>query len=218
MSRTGPILRQARRWGLLALGVGVALGFGLGSLGLLPVADVDVRWTIPALSVGEYVPGSLSTEGEETVLIYLGSSTCGWSNTPELARLIRGLKAELQLRARREGWRFAAIGIAKDRRVDDGLAHLDKFGAFDEVMTGRGWASLGVQEYVYGQGSLAGPGVTPQVIVVSRRLEFVASGHISIADEHVLIRKVGLDQIAEWVADGAPFPDRVRRSPEPLMP
>ncbi|MCE2398352.1 MAG: hypothetical protein J4F34_04805 [Gemmatimonadetes bacterium] len=47
------------RWGLLALGVGLALGFGLGSLGLLPVADVDIRWTVPALSVDEgYRSGS----------------------------------------------------------------------------------------------------------------------------------------------------------------
>ena len=111
MSRTGPILRRAGRWSLLALGVGVALGFGLGSLGLLPVADVDIRWTVPALSVSEYVPEALSTEGEETALVYVGSSTCGWSNTPELPSLIKGLKAELQSRARREGWRFASIGI-----------------------------------------------------------------------------------------------------------
>ena len=158
MSRTGPILRRAGRWSLLALGVGVASGFGLGSLSLLPVADMDIRWTVPALSVSEYVPEALSTEGEETALVYVGSSTCGWSNTPELPSLIKGLKAELQSRARREGWRFASIGIAKDRRAADGLAHLDKFGAVDEVMAGHGWANRGVQELVYGQGSLAGRG------------------------------------------------------------
>ena len=214
MSGTGPSLRRATRWGLLALGVGVALGFGLGSLGLLPVADVDIRWTVPALSVSEYVPEALSTEGEETALVYVGSSTCGWSNTPEFPSLIQGLKAELQSRAHREGWRFATIGIAKDRRVVEGLAHLDKFGAFDEVMTGRGWANRGVQEFVYGRGSLAGRGATPQVIVVSRRLEFVADGHVSIADEHVVVRKVGLDQITEWIADGAAIPGLPRQSRE----
>ena len=214
MNRTGPSLQRATRWGLLALGVGVALGFGLGSLGLLPVVDVDIRWTVPALSVSEYVPEALSTEGEETVLVYVGSSTCGWSNTPELPSLIKGLKAELQSRAHREDWRFATIGIAKDRRAVDGLAHLDKFGGFDEVMAGHGWANRGVQEFVYGQGSLAGRGATPQVIVVSRRLELVADGHVSLADEQVVVRKVGLDQITEWIADGAAIPGLPRQSQE----
>ena len=224
MSRSGRILGRAgpwgpmARWGLLALGVGLALGFGLGSLGLLPVADVDIRWTVPALSVDEYNPEALATEGAEALLVYVGSSTCGWSNTPELPRLVGDLKRELRSRARREGWRFAAVGIAKDRRAADGLAHLEKFGAFDEVMAGHGWANRGVQEFVYGQGSLAGPGVTPQVLVVLRRLEFVADGHISIADEEVLTRKAGLDQITDWIADGAPIPGYARPSPEELTP
>ncbi len=73
MSGTGPILRRGTRWGLFALGVGVALGFGLGSLGLLPVADVDIRWTVPALSVSEYVPEALSTEGEDLNRFFLAS-------------------------------------------------------------------------------------------------------------------------------------------------
>ena len=200
MSGTGWRLRRAIRWGAEALGLGAALGFALGSFGLVPVADVHVRWTVPALEVGDYVPGASSVPGGETVLIYIGSSTCGWSNTPELPSLVRRLKSELQARAHQQDRQFAAVGIAKDRRAADGLVHLEKFGAFDEVMAGHGCVNRGIQEFVCGEGDMAGYGVTPQIIVVSRRLEYVADGHISIADERTVTRKAGLAQIREWIA------------------
>ena len=196
----------SRRLVLSALSFGVVLGLALGSFGLMPVPTVDVEWTIPVASARDYAPSATNEAGEELLLIYVGSSTCGWSNRPELQQMVRGLKIELRSRALMEGRSFAAIGIARDRRASDGLSHLDKFGLFDEVAAGHGWANSGLQKYIYGSGEMAGRAVTPQIILVSRRLHYPA-GHVSIADEHVLLRRTGLDQISEWVDDGAPIPD-----------
>lgn len=201
--------RKAGGFVLVALVVGGVLGFALDSFGLLPVPDVDIRWSVPALRASEYVPDASFGPGEETVLVYIGSSTCGWSNVPELPPQIRRLKARMQAHARSDGTRFATLGIALDRLASDGIAHLHKFGPFDEVMAGRSWANGGIQRYIYGTGDMGGPASTPQIVVLSRRLELPA-GHVSIEEEHVILRKTGLEAISDWIGDGAPIPNDER--------
>ena len=159
----------------------------------------------PLLRAGDYAPDSTSEEGEEMLLVFVGSSTCAWSNVPKLPPLVRDVKTELQARTRAAGRRFVAVGIARDRHASVGLAYLEKFGEFDEVMSGHGWANLGIQEYVYGAGEMAGPGVTPQVILMTRRLDYPV-GAVSIEDQRVILRKTGLGEISDWIAAGAPVP------------
>ncbi len=191
--------------GLVALLTGGLLGFTLGSFGLLPVPEIRIRWTVPIFRAAEYLPSATLEAGEEVLLIYVGSSSCGWSNVPELPEIVQDLKTGLQQRVREAGKRFAAVGIAGDRHADEGLAHLEKFGAFDETIAGRSWVNSGIQRYIFGSGSLAGPGVTPQIIIVARRLGY-STGHVSVVEERALLRKAGLDEIAAWVGQGAPIP------------
>ncbi len=191
-----------KRLVLLAVLPGLGLGFGLSVLGLMPVPDVRVRWTVPVIEAGRYAPAAAQEAGEEIVLVYVGSSKCAWSNAPELPGIVRALKRDLLARARAEGRGFAAAGVARDVRAAAGLAHLEKFGAFDEVMAGRSWANAGVQKYMYG--NMPGPGATPQILVVARTLDY-DHGHVSISDERVLARAVGLEEITEWAAKGAPL-------------
>lgn len=77
---------RRRRLGLVALVLGVIFGFSLSSIGLLPVPKLNLGWTVPLLEAGGYVPDSSSEAGEETILVYVGSSTCGWSASPRLYR------------------------------------------------------------------------------------------------------------------------------------
>ncbi len=204
MSNPGERRRKATRLALLTVSVGFLIGVSLGSAGLLPVPEFSVRWSVPALSGDEYLPTGRSEPGEQLLLVYVGSSTCGWSNRPGLPAMVRGLKTELSSRAAALGKQFAVIGVARDRRADDGLAHLEKFGPFDEVMAGQSWANTGIQEYIYGARDMAGPGVTPQLIILSRRLDY-SVGHVSTEEERVLLRRTGLGEITEWVEAGAPL-------------
>lgn len=199
-----------RRWlltaALVMLGLGGSLGFGLSSLGLLPIPDVTVGWTVPLPSSGDYVPSGSARPGEEIVLVYVGSSTCPWSNLPELPGLVRAMKSDFDSRVLKRGKSFVTLGIARDRLAADGLEHLAKFGAFDEVMAGSSWANTGIQHFVYGDREIAGPAATPQVVLLSRRLAD-PSGHLSIEDERVLLRKTGFEAIREWAANGLPVPE-----------
>lgn len=204
MSASRFFRHRATRLGALAVGLGFAAGLALGRAGLVPVPEVSVSWSIPALLPASYLPSASTEEGDQLVLVYVGSSTCGWSNRPELYPMIQNLKSELSERANTAGVGFAAVGIARDVRAADGLAHLEEFGPFDEVMAGNSWANTGIQEYIYGAGEMAGPGATPQILLLSRRLDYTA-GHVSLADGRMLLRKSGFGDISDWVDAGAPF-------------
>lgn len=186
---------------LLPVVVGICLGFGLTTIGVMPMPDLSVRWRVPVVEAGRYRPLA-AVRGEEIALVYVGSSTCAWSNAEALPGIVQDLKLNVLARARDEGKGFAAIGVAQDAVAANGVDHLSKFGEFDEIVAGRGWANIGVQKYVYG--NMPGPGGTPQILVVARTLSH-DTGHVVVGGERVLARMVGLNEITEWAEAGAPF-------------
>jgi hypothetical protein len=127
---------------LLLAVAGILVGFGLGSKGLLP--DVDITVSLPITEAGLYQPSGRLPDDEEFALVYLGSSNCMWSNRDELPAMIERLKLSFQAQATALGIGFTAIGVASDRIAADGVEHLGKFGNFDEVLAGRGWANTGI--------------------------------------------------------------------------
>ncbi len=182
--------------------LGLAIGIGARANGLIPLPEIDVEWSIPATVATSYRPDGTLASGGEIALIYVGSSQCVWSNTPELVTLVGNLKLELQARARAEQRGFVAVGIARDMVAANGLEHLRKFGAFDEVTSGRSWANIGLLKYIYGD--MPGRAATPQVLVVSRTVH-AEGGHYGFRDERVLVRAIGLEDIKAWILAGAPL-------------
>lgn len=200
---TRTTLNGVKRIGLVWLPVillGLVIGVGLRTEGLLPYPEIDIRWRIPAIESDSYRLGGRLASGEEVALVYIGSSNCVWSNTPELVSLVQALKVDFQARAIENPWEFVAVGIARDMDPTRGLAHLRTFGAFDEVMTGRSWANIGLLKYIYGD--MPGRAATPQILVVARRFHS-DGGHYRLRDERVLVRAIGLDEIKAWALAGA---------------
>jgi hypothetical protein len=140
--------------------------------------------------------------GWELALVYIGSSACYWSNVESLPPLIQQVRLQLSKRAQAAGYRFASIGVARDRNVENGLQHLRKMGPFDEVMTGRGWLNVGVLKYVYQD--LPGPALTPQLLVFRRLL--YREETTGIRNEDVLVRKTGAGDIENCFDQGLPVP------------
>ena len=183
--------------------LGLAIGIGARANGLIPLPEIDIEWSIPAnVATSSYRPDGTLDSGGEIALVYVGSSQCVWSNAPELVTLVGNLKLELQARARAEQRGFVAVGIARDMGAANGLAHLRKFGAFDEVTSGRSWANIGLLKYIYGD--MPGRAATPQVLVVSRTVH-AEGGHYGFRDERVLVRAIGLEDIKAWILAGAPL-------------
>ncbi|MBW3570917.1 MAG: hypothetical protein KY467_07415 [Gemmatimonadetes bacterium] len=138
--------------------------------------------------------------------MYIGSSGCAPSNREDLPGALEQLKRLLRQRAEAGARGFSAVGIARDWDTQDGLAHLRKFGAFDEVMAGRNWMNAGVRRYVWEE--IPGEAATPQVLLVERVVGDVSASGIQygVHGERLVARKVGADEILKWTEQGAPLP------------
>lgn len=187
--------------GASIVALGAITSFSLTVAGIVPIPRVDVVWRGHADPAAYRPSGSIATgKTEEVVLVYIGSSSCGWSNVPELPGLVERMKRDLRAWSTDRELGFLAIGIARDINVAAGLRHIESFASFDEVMAGRSWANVGVQKYVYGE--LAGPGITPQVVIIHRRIEYHGTGKVAIESERVLARMAGLREITDWTVTG----------------
>ncbi|WP_419948406.1 hypothetical protein [Candidatus Palauibacter sp.] len=180
----------------------VLIGFLIGLSGRLPIPEISVDWPTRFDAESEYQPAQRTDEGEELVLIAVVSSRCSWSNLPEVKRAIRDAKLLLSRRAEEEGMGFAAVGVARDISAEAGIEHLREHGLFDEVRAGRGWYNSGVMEFIYGD--IAGPALTPQLIIVKQRISYEASER-RVDGRQVLARKLGSDGIVNWTEAGAPL-------------
>lgn len=200
------VIGPNRRARMLAatLAVGALFGFLAGLLGLVPMPEIRIRWHWPAQTATEYAAASSTTPGRAVALVFVGSSTCGWSNRPELVRMIKSLKLELKRRADNLGMSFAVIGAAKEcARNERG----ETSGTVWGLRRNCEWAR--VDEYCSAEihlgDELSGPAATPQVIVVEHIVD-VSRGHMVLRDERVVARKTGLLEITQWVERGAPTP------------
>jgi hypothetical protein len=199
--------RKTRTWiAGTVFTVGSVAGMTLATVGLIPTVDIELA--VPAREAREYRPGSVAVPGaeDEIVLVYLGSSSCGWSNLPEVSRAVRDAKVLVAAHARNAGMRFSTQGIALGVDASRGWAHLRKAGLFDEIAAGMGWANSGADKYVFG--NLAGPASTPQLLVVQRSLGTGPGGRPKAESERVLVRKTGSNAILSWVSEGAAYEGR----------
>ena len=151
-----------------------------------------------------YMRGAGIEEGTELVLVYIGQSTCApctWDSFKadlEAARLARAARAEAG------GMRFAAIGVAAEHNVEEGLALLRGSGGFDELAIGRNgfnsaalshlWRPEGLDERVVG---------FPSVIVFERDMTMAET--IAASPPRYRVELAGADQVAAWVEAGAPL-------------
>lgn len=185
-------------FGVLVFG----LTFVWGYSGALPTPEISVEWKTSDRDA--YTPSYSAQSGPELAFVYIGSSGCAFSNRSELPSMIKQLKRRAKKEAESSGRSFAAIGVAKDWVIEDGIDHLDKFGRFDEVMTGRNWLNVGALKYMWD--NLPGAPATPQVVVVDRTVEGADASGYGIRDEELVVRKVGTKEIRRWLEQGAPMP------------
>ncbi len=137
-------------------------------------------------------------------MVFIGSSTCAYSNHDALPALIEDAKLKLQSKSVAQDWSFSVIGVSVDWRTSDGITHLSKFGHFDEIMTGRKWHGTAADLY---SKKIPGINATPQILVFGRDY---AQNHgeamESVSKEIPIHRVVGLAHIENWLNRGLPLP------------
>lgn len=125
--------------------------------------------------------------GSELVLVFIGASTCGACQSPEVARALRAIAKDVRTRAAMEGSGFATEGITTDTDLERGIRFLSDMHMFDEIVAGRGWLNSGAMRWIWTSGGRA---AEPQVILVRRDLDVQREG-ITLKSEEVVERVVG---------------------------
>jgi hypothetical protein len=152
-----------------------------------------------------YIPNHEIRTGPQLVMVYVGSSTCPWSNHPELPAAVERIKYQLWRYAESRELSFKAIGLTVDWSPRHGIDHLDRFGLFDEVASGYGWGGNMQLRYLWSEGG-AIPS-TPQVIVYARRFTAPVGSGDSLTygekDRRTVAGRRGWQDIISWADSGA---------------
>lgn len=193
---------RGRIWHLIGAAFVLIVAVVVGLTDLFPTPKII--WSTEETSVpNQYRPSFTIPQENDILLVYIGSSTCGFANNPELPEIIERAKIATQQHAVDTGFSFSAIGVSIDWDPTRGHAHLAKMGHFDETMTGRRNWGVGFdiwQEFVAG---------TPQVLVVRHaRNEQL----LPVVSDNVVVRKAGFNSIANWVNAGTPLPPSTKSS------
>lgn len=184
------------------------LFIGLGYIGVIDKEDFEKVFQGENKLEHKYSPSLKNELGDQLLLVYMGSSTCGACNVDYLPQYLEDLKLMLNQKAMSSSFSFKVIGVSKDWLVDEGIAHLNKFGKFDEIITGNNWLNLALMKYVW-QDFLGPPG-TPQLILIKRNITNHGSNGMNlymVNKEEVILRKIGIGEIESWYNQNAPLPD-----------
>lgn len=195
------------RWWLLSAAIGIIGAFFLGSSGWFPgTPSIEIHWPAESSTSG-YIPSYKDTLAPEMVMVYIGSSTCGYCNDSEFPAQIEAIKLGLQNKASEREWHFSVTGVSIDWSTSEGIEHLGKFGLFDEVMTGRKWTGVGAHLYLSQMPGIYG---TPQILVIGRNPAFIDKlGSRPVFKDTLIHRVVGRFPIDNWVDRGLPLPQDI---------
>jgi hypothetical protein len=129
------------------------------------------------------------------VVTFIGASWCaGLSDTrlPGAVKAIseavgQGARADMRLRVRR-------IAVWMSDKPEHPQI-LDKYGPFDELVSGGRWLNIGTIRYLWAD--VPGEPTLPQVII-SRRLVTTLPAGMTVGREELLARFVGAFEIVHW--------------------
>lgn len=159
---------------------------------------------LPMSTVGQedYRPSASNPSGPETVAVFVTAEFCVGSRQPHMPETIEHMKRLLADRASKSGEGFSVIGVSLDWVPQEGVDHLAKFGAFDELIVGRNWFGVGATKFIWRD--LPGTPATPQVLLLRREVTATERG-VEISPSREILRIVGADKLKEWVDAGAPI-------------
>lgn len=167
---------------------------------------------LEALGPARYAPTYTIVPGDEVALVYVGKSSCGFSNVDDLPESLDRARRVLKSRAEDAGLAFTAIGVANDAVPEAGWKHLHRFGRFDQVITGAASVNLGMQRYVLQD--FPSISATPQIVIVRRTREAGPGVTPRVHHEQLLSRLIGISEIRRWAAAGFPLPSFAQKADE----
>jgi hypothetical protein len=173
-------------------------------IGQLLVLSLLLAVAVPLVRRALHEPEGVDRleSGTELLFVFVGSSTCGATEAPGFTELVGVIRERLAAQARSEDYQFVTVGVALDWSIPAGLGFLEEFGPFDEIMTGRSWLNAGGVRYMWRD--LPGEPACPSVLVTTRQV-VVDRMSITVSEETLHLRKVGVTEIEAWADLGFPM-------------
>lgn len=156
---------------------------------------------IPGIYLHTFNDNSVYTQNtekklKEVTLVYLGSSSCKYSDIIEIEG-INEVQNWLLSKSIENNMSYTSIGISIDWSIFNGIRHLDKVGNFDEIITGNNWFNRGVLKYV---GDLDMETSTPQIFIILSEFYSNNLDRKLISEKPVLVLR-GSNEIMKWLED-----------------
>jgi hypothetical protein len=137
------------------------------------------------------------------LLVFIGASFCHAADVPGFPETVETMKTDFRREGRERNVTATIVGAALDWDPTTGLSWLNNFGSFDQLTSGGNWLNLAAVNYIFRD--VPGQPALPQVLVVQRHVT-ISKGNIQVSDEHLVARKLGADEITQWVRAGLPLP------------
>ncbi|MTI89019.1 MAG: hypothetical protein FH748_13760 [Balneolaceae bacterium] len=141
------------------------------------------------------------------VSVYLGCSTCVYSNTEEVISSSKTIIDKVKSITDSLGISYLSIGVSRDKNLNEGINHLLKVNKFNEISTGNDWHSVLLNHYIWDKGLVSS--ATPQLFFIKRRYSVDTTGSRrsigKISDEEVISVLYG----SEGIENGINSVDRI---------
>lgn len=128
-------------------------------------------------------------------LVFIGSSSCFYSNNPDTHRMVRVIKSELEKMLVEESIHFISTGLSFDHSHTNAVDYLQETGPYDELLVGGGAFNLGMIHYA------SGSSLTPMLLlfVESYDTEPIGLNYSNFTDSQRLLKSyTGQYEIEEF--------------------
>lgn len=128
-------------------------------------------------------------------LVFIGSSSCFYSNNPDTHRMVRVIKSELESMLIEESIHFISTGLSFDHSDTKAINYLQETGSYDELLVGEGAFNLGMIHYA------SGSSATPMLLlfVENYDAEPIGLNYSNFTDSQRLLRSyTGQYEIEEF--------------------
>lgn len=168
-----------------------------------PFPIIDVRFGSEVPYNADRETGQ-KPEGNELVMVFVGSPTCGASTDPAVARLVREAADHLRARSVGEDARMVSVGVSLNWVPGEGWRYLSRIMNFDEVVIGRSWVNSELIELVWEYPHAIA--ATPQIIVFRQNVTPPSDTvRASLRRETPTVWATGPNGIRDWAEAGYPL-------------
>lgn len=135
-------------------------------------------------------------DGEFIQFVFIGSSSCSFSNNEEIFIMISELIQEFESISDLYVKNFIFTGISTDLSALEGVDYLKKTGTYDEIISGISWYNTGLLQYIWDPE--IGYASTPQILILRGKYDVISNDYniFDIKKSNQLLKRYrGVDEI-----------------------